>query len=126
MLYCPGASEARPAQQPGVAHPGPATLSVCPISVRPIATFNAMFFLFPALALYTIYICTICAHAVLNLATNDSLINCHTVMRFKLSCLYSTVRRLSPVVAPTPHLCCLLPGLPVPSESYYCVWVVVA
>lgn len=75
-------------------------------------------FLFPALALYTIYICTICAHAVLNLATNDSLINCHTVMRFKLSCLYSTVRRLSPCCGP-PLL--FVAWLPVPGESYYCV-----
>lgn len=64
-------------------------------------------FLFPALALYTIYICTICAHAVLNLATNDSLINCHTVMRFKLSCLYSTVRRLSPCCGPPVVVRCL-------------------
>lgn len=33
--------------------------------------------------------------AIPNPATNDSLINCHTVMRFKLSCLYRNVRRVS-------------------------------
>jgi len=43
----------------------------------------------------TQFILTLCTRPILNLATNDSLINCHTVMRFKLSCLYSNVRRLS-------------------------------
>lgn len=60
MLYCPRASEARPTQQPGVAHPGPATLpacvSVCPVSVRPIATFNAMFSFSRAGLVYNLYL----------------------------------------------------------------------
>lgn len=122
MLYCPRASEARPTQQPGVAHPGPVTLPVClSVPSRCVQLQHLMqCFLFPALALYTIYICTICAHAVLNLATNDSLINCHTVMRFKLSCLYSTVRRLSPCCGPRCYSLpdCLFPASPI------IVWVV--
>lgn len=137
MLYCPGASKARPIQRPSmVAHPPPLSVRLSlRLSVRSrcVQLQHLMqCFLFPALALFTIYFCTICAHAVLNLATNDSLINCHTVMRFKLSCLYSTLSAGCPDCGPPPGCCSLAALLPVPAESYYCVcvctcvWVVVA
>lgn len=113
-------------------HVGPSLPADC-LSVPPFVRSQCVqlqhlmqCFLFPALALYTIYFCTICAHAVLNLATNDSLINCHTVMRFKLSCLYSTLSAGCPDCGPPPGCCSMVALLPVPGESYYGVWVVVA
>lgn len=139
MLYCPGASKARPIQRPSmVAHPPPLSVRLSlRLSVRSrcVQLQHLMqCFLFPALALYTIYFCTICAHAVLNLATNDSLINCHTVMRFKLSCLYSTLSAGCPDCGPPPGCCslaallpgCLFPPSPIIVCVCTCVWVVVA